>query len=100
MPIGFPHKFPTGRQTICVSHAPAQKDQGVAFCTARGQPSLKPISIAGNPPYRIDPNTGDFYKRSLICAVASNNAKKKHLPPLSALRGCVTVEDGAQQETL
>jgi hypothetical protein len=37
--------------------------EAIAFTPGPAQPNLKPIAIAGNPDYRIDPNHDDMFKR-------------------------------------
>ncbi len=37
--------------------------QALSFMPGPVQPGLEPIDIAGNPEYRVDPNTTDFFKR-------------------------------------
>ncbi|MGI4949208.1 MAG: hypothetical protein ACRYHC_11065 [Janthinobacterium lividum] len=37
--------------------------EATSFTPGPVQPGLRPIDIAGNPEYRVDPNTTDFFKR-------------------------------------
>ena len=37
--------------------------QAMTFAPREAQPDLRPVTIAGNPEYRIDPYADDFYRR-------------------------------------
>ena len=37
--------------------------EALTFTPGAVQPGLRPVDIAGNPEYRVDPNTTDFFKR-------------------------------------
>ncbi len=39
--------------------------EALAFAPGSIQPGLQPIAVAGNPAYRVDPNTTDFFKRTI-----------------------------------
>jgi hypothetical protein len=39
--------------------------EAITFSPGRIQPGLRPIDIAGNPNYRVDPNAMDFFKRNI-----------------------------------